>query len=67
MRVLVILMSGIFLVACSQFPTTHPDAAKNNPTQYRADMRDCARNYPESGTGAYLKQRVSCMELKGWQ
>jgi len=60
-------MGSIFLVACAQFPTTNPDAAKNNPTQYRTDMRDCTLNYPESGTGAYLMQRKSCMELKGWQ
>jgi hypothetical protein len=67
MQVLVILLSGIFLVACAQFPVTHPDAAKNNPTQYKADMKDCTLNYPESGTGVYLKERKSCMELKGWQ
>jgi hypothetical protein len=60
-------MGGILLTACSQFPNTHPDATKNNPTQYRADMKDCAQNYPETSTGSYLKQRVSCMELKGWQ
>ena len=67
MRGFAIFICVIFLSACAQFPGTHPDPAKNNPTTYRADMRDCAQNYPETPTGSYLKQRVSCMELKGWQ
>ena len=55
------------LVACGSFPTTHPDPAKNNPTIYKIDFKDCAQSYPETPDGVYLKGRISCMELKGWK
>ncbi|QWD78262.1 hypothetical protein [Polynucleobacter sp. MWH-Svant-W18] len=55
------------LVACGGFPTTHPDAAKNTPANYKADLKDCAQSYPETPDGVYLKQRITCMKLKGWQ
>jgi hypothetical protein len=45
----------------------HPDIAKNNPATYQADMKDCAQSYPETPDGVYLKNRVACMKLKGWQ
>ena len=55
------------LNACASFPTTHPDPAKNNAATYKVDLRDCAQAYPETSEGAYLKRRISCMELKGWK
>ncbi|APC05302.1 hypothetical protein AOC10_01545 [Polynucleobacter asymbioticus] len=55
------------LAGCAQFPNTHPNPAKNNTAAYRADMKDCADAYTETPSGGYLKQRVSCMELKGWE
>ena len=55
------------LVACGGFPTTHPDAAKNNPATYKIDLKDCVESYPETPDGAYLKHRISCLELKGWK
>jgi len=55
------------LVACSGFPTTHPNPAKNNPAIYKIDLKDCAQSYPETPDGVYLKRRISCMELKGWK
>ena len=55
------------LVACGGFPTTHPDAAKNNPATYQKDIKDCAQSYPETPDGVYLKQRIACLKLKGWQ
>ena len=65
------LMLGVFclcLLACSgSFPTTHPDAAKNNASTYKADLKDCAQAYPETPDGIYLKRRISCLELKGWK
>jgi hypothetical protein len=55
------------LFACGSFPTTHPDPAKNNPANYKADVKDCAQAYPEGPDGVYLKRRIACLELKGWR
>ena len=62
-----LVMTPFSLAACGGFPTTHPDAAKNNPTNYQIDMKDCTQSYPETPDGVYLKQRINCMKLKGWQ
>jgi hypothetical protein len=62
-----LLFISLILVACGGFPTTHPDSAKNNPTNYRMDFKDCAESYPETADGVYLKRRIACMELKGWR
>jgi hypothetical protein len=61
------LMIALTLVACGGFPTTHPDPAKNNPTTYKTDVKDCAQSYPETPDGVYLKRRIACLELKGWK
>jgi|GEM_PF-6360101 len=66
-RVWVLLFIGLSLTACGGFPTTHPDPAKNNPTNYKTDLQNCAQAYPETASGVYLKQRIACMELKGWK
>jgi hypothetical protein len=55
------------LVACGGFPTTHPDPAKNNSTNYKNDLKDCAQAYPETPDGVYLKRRIACLQLKGWR
>ena len=60
-----IITSG--LVACGGFPTTHPDTTKNNASIYKTDLQDCKQSYPESPEGVYLKQRINCLKLKGWQ
>ena len=54
------------LTACG-FPDKNIDPVKNNPQAHRQDMKDCALAYPETPDGVYLKRRVGCMELKGWQ
>jgi predicted small lipoprotein YifL len=61
------VIMALALTACGGFPTTHPDAAKNNPAIYQGDMKDCTQSYPETPDGVYLKQRINCMKLKGWQ
>jgi predicted small lipoprotein YifL len=61
------VMMTLSLAACGGFPTTHPDAAKNNPTNHQVDMKDCTQSYPETADGVYLKRRIECMKLKGWQ
>jgi hypothetical protein len=58
---------GMTLSACSGFPTTHPDPAKNNSVNYKNDVKDCAQAYPETADGIYLRRRKACLELKGWR
>jgi hypothetical protein len=65
--VFVFALMGSTLTACGGFPTTHPDPAKNNPTNYKADVKDCAQSYPDTPDGVYLKRRITCLELKGWK
>lgn len=61
------LVCAIGVLACTGFPDEHSDSAKNTPAANQADLKDCARAYPETPDGVYLKQRVSCMRLKGWK
>ena len=63
----VFMFGGIALVACTSFPNTNSDPAKNNPTAYKIEMRECAQDYPETPDGVYLRQRIACMKLKGWK
>jgi hypothetical protein len=62
-----ILAVAVSMLACTGFPDEHSDPAKNTPAANQADLKDCARAYPETPDGVYLKQRVSCMKLKGWK
>jgi outer membrane biogenesis lipoprotein LolB len=65
---LVLLATSFFLVACvSKFPDQNIDPAKNNVTSYRKDLKECKEDYPEDGSGVYLRQRQGCMNLKGWR
>ena len=66
LKKIMLLTTSIMLGACS-FPDKNTDPAKNNSKEYRQDMKDCAQAYPETPDGVYLKRRVGCMELKGWQ
>ena len=61
------LLLSLTLVACGGFPTAHPDPAKNNSTNYKNDLKDCAQAYPETPDGVYLKSRIACLQLKGWR
>jgi hypothetical protein len=63
----IVMTVALTLAACSGFPTTHPDPAKNNAVTYKTDLKDCAQSYPETPDGVYLKRRIACMELKGWK
>ncbi|AKD24638.1 hypothetical protein CL55_00003050 [Polynucleobacter duraquae] len=48
------------------YPDINKDPAKNNIATFRRDAIDCAGAYPESGSGIHIKQRIGCMNLKGW-
>ena len=60
------LLSAI-LMGCSLYPDVNTDPAKNNKATFRQDAIDCAQAYPEAGSGTHVKQRISCMNLKGWR
>ncbi|QWE16936.1 hypothetical protein [Polynucleobacter sp. AP-Nino-20-G2] len=61
---------GVLLVStmlgCSTYPDINDDPAKNNKATFRQDVIECAQAYPEAGSGVFIKQRISCMNLKGW-
>ncbi|AGG32873.1 hypothetical protein D521_0303 [beta proteobacterium CB] len=61
-----ILAVGSILMGCSLYPDVNTDPAKNNKATFRQDALDCAQSYPESGSGTHIKQRIGCMNLKGW-
>jgi hypothetical protein len=61
-----LLSMALVLWACSSYPTVNEDPAKNNQATFQKDAIDCAKAYPEAGGGGYVKQRITCMNLKGW-
>jgi hypothetical protein len=65
-RATLALLVGSILMGCSLYPNVNTDPAKNNKATFRQDALDCAQSYPESGSGVHIKQRISCMNLKGW-
>ena len=60
-------IAGGFLFGCSVYPDVNSDLAKNNKATFQRDALDCAKSYPETSSGAHVKQRISCMNLKGWR
>jgi hypothetical protein len=63
---LTVLLLATMLLACSSYPDVNRDPAKNNQATFQRDAIDCAQSYPEAGSGVHIKQRISCMNLKGW-
>ena len=57
---------GFILMGCSLYPDVNTDPAKNNKATFKRDALDCAEAYPEAGSGVHIKQRIGCMNLKGW-
>ncbi len=60
-------IAGTFLFGCSVYPDVNSDPAKNNKATFQRDALDCAKAYPETSSGTHVKQRISCMNLKGWR
>ena len=54
-------------VGCAGFPSENQDPTRNNKTEYNKDLKECQEDYPEAASGAYIKQWISCMKLKGWK
>ena len=63
----IIFLMSTALLGCSLYPDVNSDPAKNNKATFQRDAIDCAQSYPESGSGAHIKQRIGCMNLKGWK
>ena len=66
MKITIALLAGSILMGCSLYPDVNSDPAKNNKATFRQDALDCAQSYPESASGTHIKQRIGCMNLKGW-
>jgi hypothetical protein len=66
-KTLIGFLAVTVLTACSLYPDVNRDPAKNNKATFQRDAIDCAQSYPESGSGAHIKQRIGCMNLKGWK
>ena len=66
LKVSVSFLMALVLIACSSYPDINSDPAKNNKATFQRDALDCAQSYPESGSGVHVKQRIGCMNIKGW-
>ena len=65
-KILTSLLMATTLFACSSYPEVNSDPAKNNKATFQRDAIDCASSYPESGSGVHIRQRIACMNIKGW-
>lgn len=61
-----VFLVGSTLTGCSVYPEVNADPTKNNKATFRKDALDCAQSYPEAASGIHVKQRIACMNLKGW-
>jgi hypothetical protein len=52
--------------ACSPYSEVNSDPAKNNKATFQRDALDCTKSYSESGSGVHVKERIACMNIKGW-
>lgn len=62
----ILLMVFLLVGACSSYPDVNSDPAKNNRATFQRDAIDCAKSYPEAGSGVHVKERIACMNIKGW-
>jgi hypothetical protein len=65
-KILASLLITTVLFACSSYPEVNIDPAKNNKATFQRDAIDCASSYPEAGSGVHFRQRITCMNIKGW-
>ena len=65
-KILISFLMVTTLFACSSYPEVNSDPAKNNKATFQRDAIDCAKSYPESGSGVHVKERIACMNIKGW-
>jgi hypothetical protein len=56
----------IGFAGCAGYPSKNQDPTKSNKAIYNNDLKECKEDYPESGSGAHIRQWINCMKLKGW-
>ncbi|MBU3637600.1 hypothetical protein [Polynucleobacter sp. es-MAR-4] len=66
LKTLLTFCVALLLFGCSVYPDVNKDPAKNNKATFQRDAVDCAQAYPEAGSGVHVKERIRCMNLKGW-
>ena len=66
MKYLACFLAAMTLFGCSSYPDKNDDPAKNTKAIFHQDALDCAKAYPEAGSGVHVKERIACMNLKGW-
>ena len=66
LRAAICLLTFSLLFACASYPQVNSDPAKNNKATFQRDAVDCAKSYPEADSGIHVRQRIACMNLKGW-
>jgi hypothetical protein len=62
-----LVVTALFGCGSMVYPDVNIDPSKNNKATFQLDAVDCARTYPALDSGAHFKQRISCMNLKGWR
>ena len=66
LNTLLALLIVTVLLGCSSYPDVNSDPAKNNKATFQRDAIECAKSYPEAGSGVHVKERIACMNIKGW-
>lgn len=67
LETLITVISILAIVSCSSFPSENSDPTRNNKATYNKELKECQEDYPEAASGAYIRQWISCMKLKGWK
>jgi hypothetical protein len=62
-----LILTALLFVGCTSFPSENSDPAKNNKATYNKELKECQEDYPEAVSGAYIRQWINCMKLKGWK
>ena len=60
------LASSLFGCGSTTYLGVNDDPGKNNKVIFQQDAVDCANAYPIVESGAHIKQRIGCMNLKSW-
>jgi hypothetical protein len=62
-----LLATSLYGCGSITYPDVNVDSSKNNKATFQRDAVDCAKAYPSIDSGAHIKQRIDCMNIKGWR
>ena len=62
-----LVFTALFGCGSMVYPDVNVDPSKSNKAAFQRDALDCANAYPYVDSGVHIKQRISCMNLKGWR